>query len=226
MASTWTSLIWRWWDMTSATRRALVAAQQPVVDEDAGELIADGPVHQGRRHRRVDPAREGAEDAAVSHPGADVGHRPLHEGARLPGRRAPADTGQEVGQELLAGRGVDHLGMELDAVAPHRSGEGGVGRVERVSDGAEPLGQPGDDVAMGHPDRGLGGDALEDPRRVVDVELGGAVLAPAGRLHDSRPGHGRGAASRSRSRGWAGRARRWPGRDGAPPARTPRPARR
>ena len=51
---------------------ALAAAEQPVVDEDAGQLIAHGSVHEGRGHRRVDPAREGAEHAALPDPGADV----------------------------------------------------------------------------------------------------------------------------------------------------------
>ena len=36
----------------------LVLAQQAVVDEDARELVADGLVHEERRDRRVDAARE------------------------------------------------------------------------------------------------------------------------------------------------------------------------
>src|SRR5690606_18616021 len=39
---------------------ALVATQEPVVDEDAGEVVADGLVHEHRRHRGVDAAREAA----------------------------------------------------------------------------------------------------------------------------------------------------------------------
>ena len=38
--------------------RRLVAAQQAVVDEDARELVADGLVHEQRRDRAVDAARE------------------------------------------------------------------------------------------------------------------------------------------------------------------------
>jgi hypothetical protein len=37
---------------------ALVLAHQPVVDEDAGELVADGAVHEQRRHRGVDAAAQ------------------------------------------------------------------------------------------------------------------------------------------------------------------------
>ena len=32
---------------------------------DAGQLVADGPVHQGRDHRRVHPAGQGAEHARI-----------------------------------------------------------------------------------------------------------------------------------------------------------------
>src|SRR5438094_1881131 len=40
----------------------LAGAQEPVVDEDAGQAVADRPVHERRGHRRVDAAREGADD--------------------------------------------------------------------------------------------------------------------------------------------------------------------
>ena len=43
----------------------LVLAQETMIDEDAGELIADRFVDQQRRHRRVDAAREAADHAAV-----------------------------------------------------------------------------------------------------------------------------------------------------------------
>ena len=46
----------------------LVLAQQPVVDEHAGELVADRLVHEQRRHRRVDAAREPADDPLASRP--------------------------------------------------------------------------------------------------------------------------------------------------------------
>ena len=43
----------------------LVLAQQAVVDEDAGELVADRLVDEQRRDRRVDAAGERAEDALL-----------------------------------------------------------------------------------------------------------------------------------------------------------------
>ena len=45
----------------------LVFAQQAVVHEDAGEAVADGPVHQDGGDRGVHPAGEGADDPLVAH---------------------------------------------------------------------------------------------------------------------------------------------------------------
>ena len=45
---------------------ALVQAQQPRVDEDAGELIADRAMHQRRGDRRIDAARQAADHARVA----------------------------------------------------------------------------------------------------------------------------------------------------------------
>jgi hypothetical protein len=39
-----------------------VEAQQAVVDENAGELVADRAVDQRRRHRRIDAARKAEDD--------------------------------------------------------------------------------------------------------------------------------------------------------------------
>ena len=46
----------------------LALAQQAVVDEDAGELVADGLVHEQRGDRAVDAAGERAEHAFPSRP--------------------------------------------------------------------------------------------------------------------------------------------------------------
>ena len=42
-------------------------AQQAVVHEDAGQAVADGPVHQHRGDGGVHPAGQGADDLAVAH---------------------------------------------------------------------------------------------------------------------------------------------------------------
>ena len=49
-----------------------VAAQHAVVDEDAGELVADGAVDQRRGDGRVDAARQAADDARRAHLGANA----------------------------------------------------------------------------------------------------------------------------------------------------------
>ena len=50
----------------------LVLAQQAVVDEHAGELVADRAVDERRGGRRVDAAGEPADHAAVADLGADA----------------------------------------------------------------------------------------------------------------------------------------------------------
>ena len=47
---------------------ALALAQQPVVDEHAGELAADGLVEEGGGHGRIDAAAEAEDDAAPARP--------------------------------------------------------------------------------------------------------------------------------------------------------------
>ena len=58
---------------------ALVQPQQPVVDEDAGEPVADGAVHQRGGDRRVDAAGEPADHALLR-------RRPAAGSARPPSR--------------------------------------------------------------------------------------------------------------------------------------------
>jgi hypothetical protein len=45
---------------------ALVEAQQAVVDEHAGELVADGAVDQGRGHRGIDAAGQAQDHFLVA----------------------------------------------------------------------------------------------------------------------------------------------------------------
>ena len=53
---------------------ALAGAQQAIVDENAGEPVADGAVEQGCDHRGIDAARQAANDpAVVANLGADFG---------------------------------------------------------------------------------------------------------------------------------------------------------
>ena len=96
---------------------ALVQPQQTRVDEDAGELVADRAMHQRRRDRRVDAARQPADHARV----ADErrGSSRSRSSMNAPGVQlgsALADVEQEVRDDLAAARRVRDLGMELHAV--------------------------------------------------------------------------------------------------------------
>ena len=97
-----------------------VLAQQPVVDEDTRELVADGLVHEERRNCRVDAAREAADDALRPDLRADPLDLLLdHRGGR-PHRRCARDVVEEALEDALPLRGVDDLGVELDTVEPAR----------------------------------------------------------------------------------------------------------
>ena len=96
---------------------ALVLAHQPVVDEHARELVADRAVHEQRRDRRVDAAREAADDLARRRPGR--GSRATCSSmidAALHVRSQPQMSLEERVEDLLAVGRVDDLGVELDPV--------------------------------------------------------------------------------------------------------------
>ncbi len=59
-------------------------AQQAVVHEDAGQAVADGPVHQYRGDRGIHPAGQGADHLAVAHLLPDVLGGGLDEGGHGP----------------------------------------------------------------------------------------------------------------------------------------------
>ena len=83
-----------------AQELGLLLAHQAVVDVDAGQPVADGAMDERGGHRRVDAARQGADDEAVRagrggmrvHPGADLGDGRLDEVGRRPGRRGAGDA--------------------------------------------------------------------------------------------------------------------------------------
>ena len=99
---------------------ALVHAKQAVVDEDAGQLLANGLVDQDRRNRTVDAARQPANDSARPDlfadfgdlGGAKLGHRPV--------ASQPANLVHEVGNQLCAVGCVDDLGVEHRGVISPR----------------------------------------------------------------------------------------------------------
>ena len=162
---------------------ALLEAEQPVVDEDAGQLAADGAVHKRRRHRRVDSAGEGADDAAVADLAADVRHRRVDEAGCFPVAAAPADVVEKVVDYLFAQRRVDDLGVELDADTAPLVAHRGHWRVARVGHHPEARRRAGDAIAMAHPNRHLVGHAAKDRLLVIHDHGGRPVFALAGGLH-------------------------------------------
>ena len=78
----------------------LALAQQPVVDEHAGQPGADGPLHQRRGDRRVHAAGQPADRAAVADLRADALDLLLDDAARRPGRAGSPRRVQEPAQHL------------------------------------------------------------------------------------------------------------------------------
>ena len=95
---------------------AFMFSEESVVDENACDLIANGPVHQGRGHRRIHAAREPANNGGVPDRLPDRLDRFVDEGARCPGRTASADSQEEVRDDLFAANGVRRLWVKLDRI--------------------------------------------------------------------------------------------------------------
>ncbi len=93
----------------------LVFAQDAVVDEDAGEAVADGAVRRARRRRWSRRRRRGRRWRGRSPTWARM--RSMVEWMKCSGVQSgvgAADVEDEVAQQLHALRGVGDLGVELD----------------------------------------------------------------------------------------------------------------
>ena len=84
----------------------LASTQEPGVHEHAGQLTADGPVHQERRDARIHPTGQGAVDLRVADGGADPLDRVLDDVGRRPIREQPAPIHQEPLHDRLPVRRV------------------------------------------------------------------------------------------------------------------------
>ena len=159
----------------------LAEPQQAVVDEHAGELLADRLVDQHRRDRGIDAARKPADHPALADLLADLLDRLLPERAHGPVAAAADDLADEIAQQRRAVRRVHHLEMELRGVEFARLvGDHRDRRVRRGRDRAEAWRQLGHPVAVAHPDRiflALLPDAVEQLGIFRDLDLGAAELA-------------------------------------------------
>ena len=149
-----------------------------MIDEHAGELVAHGAMDDQRRDRRVDAARQPADDARVADPRAHVLDLLGDDRGRAPGPLATADLVEEVLEDLRAVRRVHDLGMELDPVeAPGRRLEGGDRRGRRGRKRREAGRRLEDGVAVAHPAALLVREPVEQPAGLRDAQLGTAELA-------------------------------------------------
>ena len=133
----------------------LAGPQQAVVDEDAGQLVADRPVHQSGGHRRIDPAGQPADDPGVADLAADRGHRLLDDRrrwSRWAGPRTPR-RGTASGSPGRGGCGPPRGGTAPRTGRRSRSSMAATGEsaVEAVT--RNPGGAVDHRIAVAHPHR-------------------------------------------------------------------------
>src|SRR5260370_12692718 len=93
-----------------------VFAQQTGVDEDVGEAVTSGAMHQQGGKCGIDTAAEGADDAAVPYLRSNGFGGFLDESGATPLFFRFADAKQKIAKNFRAAIGVAHFGMKLDGV--------------------------------------------------------------------------------------------------------------
>ena len=164
----------------------LVQPQQPVVDEDAGELVADGAMDQRGRDAGIDAATETEDRFVAAHLRTDGRHRLGDVVAHDPVAAAAADVAHKAAQQRWPLHGVRHFGVELQRVegtrlVGHAGNRAAVGAGHQLEAGR----QLGDLVAVAHPDveqavalgRAVVLDAIEQPGVAPGTDPGEAELA-------------------------------------------------
>ena len=131
---------------------AFVQPQQAVVDEHAGELVADGAVDQRGRDRRIDAARQAEDHLFTPDLFTDPGDRFFDVVPHDPVGLCAADAEHEALEDRLALHGVRHFGVELQRVVAARLvGHACDGAAVGAGHELEARRQFGDLVAMAHP---------------------------------------------------------------------------
>src|SRR3954452_15595430 len=158
-----------------------VEPQQAVIDEHAGELIADSLVNQHGGHPSIDAAPQAADHLALADLLADFLDRLFAEGAHGPVPGEACDLAHEIADQFGAIRRVHHFGVEHQAVISallildHRKR-----RVGADARDDEAGWHPRDAVAIAHPDRmtfAHGPGRVEQPACGLDLDIGAAELA-------------------------------------------------
>ena len=148
-----------------------VLAQQAVIDEDTGELVADGAVNQRGGHGGIDAARQTQNHFVAADLLADFGHGFVDVVGHRPAWFGIANVQHKAVEQGAALLGVGYFGVELDAVKLfggvfHHSNRAG----ERVADDAEAFRQFGHFVAVAHPHVERVGLAVRKAARELAVD--------------------------------------------------------
>src|SRR5665213_1917935 len=94
----------------------LASAQQPVIDEDAGQLAANRLVQKGRRHTPIHAAAQAEEDPLLPSDPANFLDRLVEIIAHVPIRPATANAMDKIGDNLAPARRMGDLGMKLQPI--------------------------------------------------------------------------------------------------------------
>jgi len=145
---------------------ALVQAQEAVVHEHAGELVANGAVNQGGGNRGVHAAGEAQDDLFVAHLLADGVHGFLNVVAHDPIGLGRADLQHKALEQGPPLHGVGDFGVELHGVEMAIDvGHAGNGTARGAGHELEAGRHFGDFVPVAHPD-------LEHAVALGGVEIG------------------------------------------------------
>jgi hypothetical protein len=148
----------------------LVLPHQAMIDEDAGQLLADGFMDEDRSDGGIDTAGEAANHPALADLVANAVDRLLAEGGHRPVARQSGDLVHEIGEKFCTIRRVGDLEMELRRVEfSPLVGDRGKGRILGNADDLEAGRKRGDAIAVAHPDLmalARFPDAVEERRRL------------------------------------------------------------
>jgi len=130
----------------------LACAQEAVIHEDAGELVADCFVNEQSGDRGVDAGPTVRKFTRPRRPASGFGDRLTLERLHVPVRRDASDVLHEIREQRRAPRRVHDFGMKHDAIKRRRSSAiTALGRILAFGDDAKPVGQRSHAVAMAHP---------------------------------------------------------------------------
>ena len=152
-----------------------------MIDEHAGQLIADRLVNEDGGDGGIDAAGQPANHPALADLRADFLDRLVLEGTHRPVAGTAGDLAHKVAQDGGAVRRVDDFKMELRGVELARLiGDHRDWCIERSAAGDEALGRSGDAITVAHPHRITLADfpnAVIERRRFGHLHFGAAEFA-------------------------------------------------